>query len=67
MNDFITPERVSEITGYSLGVLSNKRMKKEEFSFYKMGRKIFYKESEVLSAMETSKVEATKKAGTHAS
>lgn len=67
MNDFIAPERVSEITGYSLGVLANKRMRKEEFNFYKMGRKVFYKESEVLSVMEKSKVEAINQVGHNAS
>jgi len=62
MNDFITPEKVSELTGYSKGVLSNMRMKKEGFPFYKFGKKVFYKESEILEAIEKSRVETTPKA-----
>jgi len=62
MNDFITPEIVSELTGYSKGVLSNMRMKKEGFPFYKFGKKVFYKESEILAEIEKTKVETTTKA-----
>jgi len=57
MNDFITAQQVSELTGYSKGVLSNMRMKKEGFPFYKMGKKVFYKESEVMKAIEDTKVD----------
>ena len=56
MNEFLTPQQVSDLTGYSKGVLSNKRRKKEGFPFYKFGRKVFYKESEVLKAIEDTKV-----------
>jgi predicted DNA-binding transcriptional regulator AlpA len=62
MSDFITPQEVAELTGYSKGVLSNMRMKKEGFPFYKMGKKVFYKESEVLKAIEDTKVETASKA-----
>jgi len=62
MNDFVTPEKVSELTGYSKGFLSNMRMKKEGFPFYKFGRKVFYKESEILAVIENSRVETTPKA-----
>ena len=61
MSDFITPKEVSEITGYSVGVLSNMRMKKEGFPYYKHGKKIFYKRSEVLAAIEETKVETSSK------
>ncbi len=57
MNDIITPKEVSEITGYSLSALANMRVKKESFPFYKHGRKVFYKESEVLKAIEDTKVD----------
>lgn len=61
MKDFITPEQVSGMTGYSKGVLSNMRMKKEGFPFYKFGKKVFYKESEVLAEIEKTRVETTSK------
>ena len=61
MKDFITPEQVSEMTGYSKGVLSNMRMKKEGFPFYKFGKKVFYKESEVMAEIEKTRVETTPK------
>lgn len=57
MSEFITPQQVAELTGYSKGVLSNMRTKKEVFPFYKMGKKVFYKESEVLKAIEDTKVD----------
>lgn len=62
MNDFITPLEVSELTGYSKGVLSNMRTKKEGFPFYKFGRKVFYKKSEVLAEIEKSRVDTSTKA-----
>lgn len=62
MSEFITPQQVADLTGYSKGVLSNMRMKKEGFPFYKFGKKVFYKESEVLKAIEDTKVETTTKA-----
>ena len=57
MNDFITPQQVVELTGYSKGVLSNMRMKKEGFPFYKFGKKVFYKESEILAEIEKTRVD----------
>jgi len=62
MNDFLTPQEVSKLTGYSRGVLSNMRMKKEGFPFYKFGKKVFYKESEIMAEIEKTKVETTTKA-----
>ncbi|WP_421715816.1 helix-turn-helix domain-containing protein [Arcobacter arenosus] len=55
--DFITPLEASELTGHTIGALSNLRTKKEKFPFYKIGRKIFYKKSEILALMESGKVE----------
>jgi len=54
---FITPHEVSIITGFSLSSLANQRSKKSGFPYYKYGRKIFYKESEVLSCLGANKVE----------
>lgn len=62
MSKFITPKEVALLTGYTVGVLSNMRMKKEGFPFYKYGKKVFYKESEVLAEIEKFKVETTTKA-----
>jgi predicted DNA-binding transcriptional regulator AlpA len=62
MSDFITPQEVSDLTGYSKGVLSNMRNKKEGFPFYKMGRKVFYKKSEVLAEIEKTRVDTSTKA-----
>ena len=61
MNDFITPKEVSNLTGYSVGVLSNMRVKKEGFPYYKFGKKVLYKASEVLAEIEKSKVMTTPK------
>ena len=58
--DFITPNEVSELTGHTVGALSNLRVKKEKFPFYKFGRKVFYKKSEILSIIENGKVEVSK-------
>ena len=57
MNDIMTPKEVSILTGYSLSALANMRVKKEGFPFYKMGKKVFYKESEVMKAIEDTKVD----------
>jgi len=62
MKDFITPQKVVELTGYSKGVLSNMRMKKKGFPFYKFGKKVFYKESEVLAEIEKTRVDTSAKA-----
>ncbi|WP_419768070.1 hypothetical protein [Arcobacter sp.] len=58
MNDnFITPQEVSCLTGHTVSALSNLRVKKEKFPFYKVGRKIFYKKTEILAIIESGKVE----------
>ena len=64
MSDFMTPQEVSSMTGYSLQALATKRSKKEGFPFYKLGRKVFYKRAEVMQAIEASKIE-TSDGGSH--
>lgn len=59
MEGFLTPKQVSKMTGYSIGFLSNQRGKKEGFPFYKFGRKVYYKQSEVLSVIESTRVATT--------
>lgn len=54
---FLTPQETSDLTGYSLKALASHRSRKIGFPYYKMGRKIFYKRSEILAAIETNKVE----------
>lgn len=67
MEGFLTPKEVSEMTGYSVGFLSNQRGKKEGFPFYKFGRKVFYKKVEVLSTIENTRVETTEQVNHNAS
>ena len=55
--DFITPSEVSKLTGHTIGALSNLRVKKEKFPFYKFGKKVFYKKAEILAIIESGKVE----------
>jgi len=59
---FLSPLEVSELTGYSLKALSNNRSQKIGFPFYKYGKKVFYKESEVLAEIEKTRVETSTKA-----
>lgn len=54
---FLSPKETSELTGFSLKALSNNRSQKIGFPYYKYGSKIFYKESEILSEIEKTKVE----------
>lgn len=58
---FLSPKETSELTGFSLKALSNNRSQKIGFPYYKYGKKIFYKESEVMAEIEKTKVETTTK------
>lgn len=62
MSNMITAKKVSELTGYSVSALANMRVKKEGFPFYKFGKKVFYKESEVLAEIEKFRVDTSPKA-----
>jgi len=59
---FLSPQETSDLTGFSLKSLSNNRSNKIGFPYYKYGKKVFYKKSEVLAEIEKTKVETTTKA-----
>ncbi|WP_372998987.1 hypothetical protein [Sulfurimonas sp.] len=61
-NIFLSPQETANLTGFSLKALSNNRSRKIGFPFYKYGKKVFYKESEVLAEIEKTKVETAPKA-----
>ncbi|WP_419768069.1 helix-turn-helix transcriptional regulator [Arcobacter sp.] len=56
-DEFLTIEQVINLTGYSKQTLANWRSTKEIFPFYKRGRKVLYKKSEIVSIIENGKVE----------
>ncbi len=58
---YLTIDDVIELTGYSKQTLANWRSKKEMFPFYKLGRRIVYKRSELISIIENGKVEVNQK------
>ncbi|WP_428024438.1 helix-turn-helix domain-containing protein [Arcobacter sp.] len=55
--EFMTIEEVISLTGYSKQTLANWRSNKEVFPFYRRGRKILYKKSDIVSIIENWKVE----------
>lgn len=59
-NDFITIEETSQLTGYSKKSLTDFRSKKVKFPYYKMGGRIWYKKSEILEAINNSRVDISK-------
>ncbi|TKI70898.1 helix-turn-helix domain-containing protein [Sulfurimonas crateris] len=60
--ELMTPQEVSELTGYSLKALASHRGSKTGFPYYKFNRRIFYKQSEIMAAIEKTKVETSAKA-----
>ena len=58
--NFISPEQVSKLTGYSLKALSNDRRKPVLFPYYKIRKKIFYKLSDIIKTIEDNKVDLAK-------
>ncbi|WP_428026263.1 helix-turn-helix domain-containing protein [Arcobacter sp.] len=56
-DEFLTIEQVVNLTGYSKQTLANWRSHKEVFPFYRRGRKILYKKSDIVSVIEDWKVE----------
>jgi len=64
---FLSVKDVSSLTGFSLRALANQRTKKIGFPYYKFGRRVFYKESEVLACLGSNKVETTNQADHNAS
>jgi len=59
---FLSPQETADLTGFSLKALSNDRSRKIGFPFYKYGKKVFYKESEVMAEIEKTKVDTSTKA-----
>lgn len=55
--DYLTTEETSQLTGISVNSLAVLRSRKEKYPFYKSGRKVFYKKSEILAIIENGKVE----------
>lgn len=60
--ELMTPQEVSDFTGYSLKALATHRVEKTGFPYYKFHRRIFYKHSEIMEAIESGKVETSTKA-----
>lgn len=58
--DYISTDETAYLTGISVNSLAVLRSKREKFPFYKSGRKVFYKKSEILSIIESGKVEVSK-------
>ncbi|MCD4759080.1 MAG: helix-turn-helix domain-containing protein [Arcobacteraceae bacterium] len=56
IEDFITIEETSQLTGLTPKSLSNYRSRKVKFPFYKMGGQIWYKKSEILEIINNSRV-----------
>lgn len=59
--DFITIDEASQLTGLSKTSLANYRSRKVKFPFYKIGGQIWYKKSEILEAINNSRVEVSTK------
>ena len=55
--EYLNSEEISQLTGISVNSLAVLRSKKEKFPFYKIGRKVYYKKAEILSIIESGKVE----------
>jgi hypothetical protein len=54
--DYINIDETSELTGYSKITLANYRSRKIKLPFYRQGKQIWYKRSEVLAFIEGSRV-----------
>jgi predicted DNA-binding transcriptional regulator AlpA len=55
-SDFISIDEAAQLTGYSKQALANYRSKKEKFPFYKSGRLIKYKKSELEEIINNGRV-----------
>lgn len=56
-NEYLTPEETSQLTSIPVNSLAVLRSRKEKFPFYKMGRNIRYKKSEIIAVIESGKVD----------
>ena len=54
---YLTERQVSEITGRALSTLRNDRMHRRGLPYVKLGRSVRYNLEEVLSFMESRKIE----------
>lgn len=55
--ELMTPQEVSELTGYSVKALASHRVDKIGFPYYKFNRRVFYKHSEIMDVIEQGKVD----------
>jgi len=60
-DDFITIDETAQLTRLSKQSLANYRSRKVKFPFYKIGGQIWYKKSEILEAINNSRVEVSTK------
>ena len=56
-DEWIVEQEVERLTSIPLQTLRNRRFQRKGFPYYKIGRSIRYKKSEVLAMMEASRVE----------
>jgi len=60
-DDFITIDETAQLTRLSKQSLATYRSRKVKFPFYKIGGQIWYKKSEILEAINNSRVEVSTK------
>ena len=53
---YITEEKVSDITGIALSTLRNDRLYKRKIPYYKIGRSVRYNYDDVIAFMESCKI-----------
>ena len=57
LKDFITDKEFADMCGIKLVGLRARRMKGKDITYYKIGRKTFYKIEDVNAFIESSKIE----------
>jgi hypothetical protein len=55
-DEFLTPQQVSQLVNIPLKGLEARRHRRQEPTFYRAGRKIRYRRSEVIAWMEKGRV-----------
>lgn len=53
---YITEEKVSDMTGIALGTLRNDRLYKRKIPYIKVGRSVRYDHDDVIAFMESCKI-----------
>jgi predicted DNA-binding transcriptional regulator AlpA len=56
---YITEEKVSDITGIALSTLRNDRLYKRKIPYIKVGRSVRYDNDDVIAFMESCKIKVT--------